>query len=118
MLVAPNVGEEEPPHVRHRGHLRFLVLGVITPHEDHHLLHKVVVHAGLVGSPDGENEVVCYPMLHRIPQNVFVESRQKPATGVRELSVIELYWNYIGTIPLNSSNIRTIFELSDSSNIV
>ena len=46
-------------------------------------------------------------------------SKEVPVhTGVRELSVIELYWNYIGTIPLNSSNIRTIFELSDSSNIV
>ena len=72
MLVTPNAGEDEPPHICHRGHLRPLVLGVISPHEDHRLLHKVVVHTVLAGSPDGEKEVVFYPMLHHLPQNVFV----------------------------------------------
>ena len=72
MLVTSNAGEDETPHVRHRGHLRPLVLGVISPHEDHHLLHKVVVHTVLVGSPDREKEVVFYTMFYRLPQNVFV----------------------------------------------
>ena len=39
-------------------------------------------------------------------------------TDVRELLVIELCSNYYRTMTLNSSNIRTVFELSDSSNIV
>ena len=42
MLMTSNVREQEPPHVRHRGHPRPLVLSVISPHESHELLHEIV----------------------------------------------------------------------------
>ena len=72
MLKTPNVREQEPPHVRHRGHPRPLVLSVISPHESHELLHEIVVVAAAICSPDGENEVVLNPMLHPLPKNVFI----------------------------------------------
>ena len=72
VLATPNVGEQEPSHVRQRRHDRILVAGVIRPDVGHEHFHVVVVYACFVRSCDGEVKVSRLPTLDGLTQDVFM----------------------------------------------
>ena len=77
MLVAPDVGEDEPTHVRESRYNWSVVQGVVTPDKGNKVFHHVHVFVVLRGfSSDWKKKVQLYPSLQCFPEHVLVQSWQ------------------------------------------
>lgn len=76
MLLAPDVREEKPAHVRESRYTRTLVRGVVGPDECNKVLHEVAVLVPLVPC-DWEVKVQLDPPFDRVPQHGLIATWQK-----------------------------------------
>ena len=72
MLLAPNVGEEEPSHIGESGNRRLLIAHVIGPEVNHEEFHEVILYS-LLKPSDWWIEMYFYPILYGLSDHVLVQ---------------------------------------------
>ena len=75
MLVAPDVGEDKPTHVRESRYDWTVVQGVVTPDKGNKVVHHVHMFVVLWAySSNWKKKAQLYPSLQCFPENVLMQS--------------------------------------------